>query len=125
MGDAELRQVASGLREHYSLKPSKMLGFTSSGMVLAAKNEAGKVELVAPPPGAEVGERVRVESVFTTGEAGNVPWSDSRVKKYKVWEAMARDLRTSSAGVACWKGEPLVTSAGPCAVDSVFDAQIA
>ena len=64
-GEDEPRQVASGLREHYTLdemngrllcvvcnlKPAKLAGFTSNGMVLASKDSAsGKVELVKPPP---------------------------------------------------------------------------
>ena len=66
------RQIASGLREHYTLeqmqgrrvviianlKPRPLVGFMSAGMVLCATSAEGKVEFVTPPEGAKVGERV-------------------------------------------------------------------
>jgi methionine--tRNA ligase beta chain len=127
------RPVASGLRQHYTLeqmtgkrlivvcnlKEAKMQGFVSTGMVLAAKSSDGaRVELVAPPEGAAIGERVYLEGV--SGES----WPSSRVKNKKVWEAVAPDLRTNDACCACWQGQPLLTSAGPCTVVSLADAQI-
>ena len=64
------RQIASGLRAHYSLeemntgkrvlvvanlKAKKLAGFASHGMVLCAKNaDESKVEFVDPPAGAAV-----------------------------------------------------------------------
>eukprot|EP01083_Nonionella_stella_P092759 259780_1 len=74
-GEGTPRQIASGLRPHYSLeemmgrrllvvsnlKTKKLAGFPSSGMVLCAAEakEDGsgeKVEFVEPPEGAEIGE---------------------------------------------------------------------
>lgn len=57
VGEGPPRQIASGLREHVSLedmhgrlvlvvcnlKPAKLAGFVSNGMVLAAKGADGKV----------------------------------------------------------------------------------
>jgi len=137
IGEASPRQVASGLREHYTLeqmqgrklivvcnlKPAKMMGFISAGMVLAAKSADGKVELVSPPENAVVGERVVVEGLVN--DSSNTPWTESRVKKYKVWENMSKDLKTRTDLVACWQGQPLLTSAGHCTVQSVSDSQIA
>ena len=60
-----------------NLKEAKMVGFTSYGMVLASKSETGKVELVSPPPGAEVGSRVVIEPMIRGGGDNPVvvePW---------------------------------------------------
>jgi methionyl-tRNA synthetase len=131
--DSGPRSIASGLRNYYSLeemhnrmvlvvcnlKSSKMVGFESQGMVLAAKNEDGsKVELVAPPAGSVVGERVVVQ-----GLAGE-PYSSTQVKKKKVWEAVAKDLVTADGGIATWQGASLETSAGPCYVPTLIGAPI-
>jgi methionine--tRNA ligase beta chain len=132
--DSGPRPIASGLRKYYSLedlqdrlvlvvcnlKPSKMVGFESQGMVLAAKGGDGsKVELVDPPPGSVAGERVAVRGL-PPGE----PYSSTQVKKKKVWEAVAKDLATADGGIATWQGKPLETSAGPCSVPTLVGAPI-
>jgi methionine--tRNA ligase beta chain len=125
------REIASGLRDHYSLedmqdrevlvvcnlKAAKIVGFVSNGMVLAAKVD-GKVELIAPPAGAKVGERVFVEGL--SGE----PFTSTQVKKKKTWEAVAKDLKTGEGGVATWDGKVIQTSAGPCKAPSLVGAPI-
>jgi methionine--tRNA ligase beta chain len=127
------REIASGLRGHYSLedmqdrlvlvvcnlKAAKIVGFVSNGMVLAAKSEDGtKVELVTPPEGSPVGERVFIEGL--SGE----PYSSAQVKKKKTWEAAAKDLKTGEGGVATWQGQVIQTSAGPCKAASLEQAPI-
>jgi methionine--tRNA ligase beta chain len=126
------REIASGLREHYSLeemqdrlvlvvcnlKSSKIVGFASNGMVLAAKGEDGKVELITPPDGSVVGERVFIE-----GLSGD-PLTAAQVKKKKTWEAVAKDLKTDEGGVATWQGMAIHTSAGPCKAASLGGAPI-
>jgi methionine--tRNA ligase beta chain len=71
----EVREIASGLRAHFTLeqmtgqrvivvrnlKSRKLAGFASNGMVLCATGEDGKVEFIEPPPGAALGERVTFE----------------------------------------------------------------
>jgi len=106
-----------------NLKEAKMMGFTSYGMVLAAKSESGKVELVTPPESAVVGERVTLEGddVTNIGQA----WSSSRVKKYKVWETVAKDLRTDDQCSACWQGRALAAGGLKCTVPSNSNSQIA
>ena len=102
-----------------NLKASKMVGFESQGMVLAAKSEDGaKVELVDPPIGSKLGERVTVRGL--TGE----PYSSTQVKKKKVWEVVAKDLVTFEGGIATWQGKVLETSTGPCSVPSLVGAPI-
>mmetsp|Transcript_8341 Transcript_8341/g.10848 ORF Transcript_8341/g.10848 Transcript_8341/m.10848 type:complete len:502 (-) Transcript_8341:269-1774(-) len=132
VGEDQPRQIASGLREHYTqdqmdghrvavvcnLKPAKLAGFPSAGMVLAATGANGKVELVTPPEGAAVGERVYVD-----GHVGE-PATAAQVKKKKLMEKVAEDLRTNSDRIACYKGLPILTSAGPLCVGSVENAKI-
>lgn len=133
VGEQSPREIASGLRGHYelsdmqdrmvlvvcNLKAAKIVGFTSNGMVLAAKSEDGKkVELVEPPSGANVGERVFIEGL--TGEAH----SSAQVKKKKIWETVAKDLKTSDEGFASWDGKIISTKAGPCRVASLKNSVI-
>jgi len=134
VGEAEgPRQIASGLRNFYSLedfatkkvlvvcnlKASKIVGFNSNGMVLAAKSADGStVELIEPPKDAQVGERVFVEGC--SGE----PFSSAQVKKKKVMESVAAKLQTGAGGVAQWEGKNLMTSAGPCSAATLVGAPI-
>ena len=127
------REIASGLREHYTLeqmqdkkvlvvcnlKAAKLFDFVSNGMVLAAKSEeSNKVELIEPPADAVIGERVFIEGL--TGE----PISAAQVKKRKTWVAVAKELCTDDAGVATWNGKPIQTKAGPCKAASLAGAPI-
>lgn len=82
-----------------------------------ARPPSSQVELVEPPPGAAVGERVTVEGF--PGE----PDEQLNPKK-KVFEAVQPDLATSAERVACYKGVPLMTSAGPCTAPSVAGGSI-
>lgn len=131
--DSGPRQIASGLRGHYelsdmqdkkvlvvcNLKPAKIAGFSSSGMVLAAKSEDGsKVELISPPEDSAIGERVFIEGL--SGE----PFSPAQVKKRKAWDSMAKNLKTGAHGVATWNGKEILTSAGKCAAASLEGVSI-
>lgn len=120
------REIASGLRDHYkleemqdrevlvvsNLKARKVVGFKSNGMVLAAKTD-DKVALVEPPKGSKVGERVFIEGI--TGE----PMAPNQVDKKKIWDKVAKDLKTGENGVATWDGKELKTSAGVCSAPSI------
>ncbi|KAL7543942.1 hypothetical protein ACHAXR_013336 [Thalassiosira sp. AJA248-18] len=127
------RQIASGLREHYTLegmqdrkvlvvcnlKAAKIVGFSSNGMVLAAKSDDGKhVEIVSPPADAQVGERV-----FIDGLSGE-PLSSTQVKKKKIWDAVSKGLKTGENGVATWDGKEIKTTAGVCSAVSLVGAPI-
>ena len=71
LGDGDVRQVLSGIKEWYSaeelidtqvclvanLKPAKLMGIKSEGMVLAAKDEDGLV-LVRPEKAKKPGTTV-------------------------------------------------------------------
>lgn len=76
-----------------------------------------QVELCEPPAGAAIGERVTVE-----GYSGQ-PDEQLNPKK-KIFEQIQPDLMTNDGLVACYKGVPLMTSAGPVKVASVAGASI-
>ncbi len=129
VGDATgPRQVASGLRKNYSLdqmlnrkvlvvcnlKESKFQGFMSCGMVLAAKSSDGEVvELLSPPEGSKIGERIFLEGYQSYAELRDgIVWDANKIKKFKVWEAVAPGLSTNENGIANWNGNVLQTSVG-------------
>jgi len=119
LGEPEPRTVVSGLVRHVTadqlqgrlvvvlcnLKPAKMRGVESRGMLLCASAETG-VEPLDPPVTAKPGDRVLVEG-YETGQ----PDEQLNPKK-KVWEKLQADLKTSASRVAEWQGNPLMTSEG-------------
>nr|BAN20989.1 tyrosyl-tRNA synthetase [Riptortus pedestris] len=123
LGEAEPRTIVSGLVQYVpenemlnrfvvvlcNLKPAKMRGIESSGMVLCAscEDEQGKkVEPLDPPEGSQPGDRVNVEN-YETGNPDVV-----LNPKKKIWEKLQVDLKTSSTCEAVWQGNPLLTSKG-------------
>lgn len=117
----ETRQIASGLREHYqlpdlegqrvlvlaNLKSRKLVGFPSHGMVLCASKD-DVVEFVEPPADAAIGERVYVQ------ESQGDPATPNQVGKKKMLDLLLPDLKTDGDGTVTYKGDFLMTSAGPC-----------
>jgi len=135
------RQIASGLKAHYSveemigkkvlvlanLKSRKLVGFPSHGMVLCAckygEAEDGSedtVEFVCPPEGADIGDRVICEGF--EGE----PATENQVIKKKILNAVFPDLKVDATGVAVYKGVALKTTIGGefCKADSLKDVPI-
>lgn len=117
------RQVLSGLVKYLSesdllnqkvlvccnLKPAKMRGMDSFGMLLAAEKDE-KVTLVQPPVDAPIGEKVTVEGfpgepqIQIDGKKADAP----------LFAAVFDELRSDSKGIVCYKGVPLMTSKGAC-----------
>lgn len=136
VGNGDIRQIASGIKSFYSsdvllgrkvlvvcnLKESKFQGFMSYGMILAAKSEDGQlVELVDPPIGSLVGERVFI----TPNQSLPEPFNSSKMKKMKVWESLISPfLKTNNDGVLCWKDFEVSTSIGYCSVKSLVQAAV-
>merc|ERR1712232_1222303 len=84
-------------------------GVTSYGMVLCAKSADKKVvELLEVPDKCQVGDRVLPKGVPTTWEASQ----PAAVKEYKIWESVAKDLKSDAKRVACFAGAPLTTAKG-------------
>jgi len=71
-----------------------------------------QVEFLDPPAGAKIGERVTVEGF--SGEPDEV-----MNPKKKIFETVQPDLLTNAEGLACYKGVPLMTSAGPVRAPTV------
>jgi methionyl-tRNA synthetase len=132
VGEAQPRTVVSGLVKYIpeaemqgrrvvlvcNLKPATMRGVRSEAMVLAATSADGAgVELVEPPEGAAVGERVAVEGFPGEPDAQLPP-------KKKVWEAVQPELATDGARRACYRGAPLATAAGACTVRTIVGGSI-
>ncbi|KAL1503040.1 hypothetical protein AB1Y20_011108 [Prymnesium parvum] len=129
VGEAEPREIASGLRSYYAtaeeltgrsvlvvcnLKPAKLAGFASDGMVLCASNaDRSTVAFVEPPLDSVPGDRVLCEGLEAVP-----PASANRVKKKKLMEKAAEELKTVGT-IATYKGMPLRTAAGVCKSPSV------
>ena len=93
-------------------------------MVLCAKNTDAdgkdqKVEFVAPPDGAEVGERIGLEGLEMVDAI-----SPAQVQKQKIWEAIQPKFSTSGSCVAMFEGKPMTTAAGALSAPSVADGAI-
>jgi methionine--tRNA ligase beta chain len=101
-----------------NLKPAKLKGILSAGMVLAASNDDHtQVEVLDPPAGAKPGERVTFAGV--TGE----PDAQLNPKK-KIFEEVKPHLRTNADRVAQFKDIPFMTSAGPCTVATLASSSL-
>ncbi|KAL5290406.1 YARS family protein [Megaselia abdita] len=88
-----------------NLKPSKMRGILSEGMVLCTSNEDhSEVEPILLPATAQPGDRISVEGFSGTPDEQLNP-------KKKVWEKLQVDLKTNSDGIAVWKDNFLLTPA--------------
>merc|ERR1712194_411793 len=85
-----------------NLKPKKLAGFPSNGMVLCASNaDHSKVLIVEPPAGAKVGDRVSF---------GNLA-----MEKKKLWPK-AQPGFTTKGGICIYKDQPFHVPAGQCTV---------
>jgi len=99
-----------------NLKPAKMRGIESEGMVLCAVSgaeENKRLELINPPENSQVGEMVCVENY-------EKPLPDIQLKsksQQDVWKRVSAELMTNDDGeVVYGKGNKcrLITTAGPC-----------
>ncbi|XP_028157508.1 tyrosine--tRNA ligase, cytoplasmic [Ostrinia furnacalis] len=118
LGEAEPRTVVSGLVNFVpieemqnrdvvvlcNLKPAKMRGIESKGMVLCASvDEPKQVEPLLPPQDSKPGERILVEG-YESGEPDEV-----LNPKKKVWEKLQVDLKTNDNLFAVWQNNKLVS----------------
>ncbi|XP_053310752.1 tyrosine--tRNA ligase, cytoplasmic [Spea bombifrons] len=122
VGEENPRTVVSGLVQYVSpdellgrhvvvlcnLKPQKMRGVESQGMLLCASREGEQkeVEPLDPPEGSAPGERVYIEG-HETGE----PEGELKPKK-KVFEKLQADFKISDDLCARWKGKNFLTKLG-------------
>ena len=136
VGDGVPIQVVSGLAGVYSvealqgrlvlllvnLKPAKLAGVKSAGMVLAAVS-GDATELLEPPQSARVGERVTFPPL--TAHASDGPLLTVRVNE-KVQAEVLPQLHIDERGVACFGAQhtPFTTSAGVVTVPSIRAALV-
>jgi len=133
LGEPSPRTVVSGLVDFVpedkmlnrlvvvlcNLKPAKMRGVESCGMVLcSSRAEPKEVEPLNVPEGSAPGDRVVVE-----GEKEGMPDEVLNPKK-KVWEKLSEDLKVSSEGFAQWQGNDLITPKGKITCCAVKGAPI-
>ncbi|NXL60865.1 SYYC protein, partial [Chordeiles acutipennis] len=134
VGEPEPRTVVSGLVQFVpkeqlqdrlvvllcNLKPQKMRGVESQGMVLCASSagEPRQVEPLDPPPGCCAGERVYVE-----GYEGGEPDDELKPKK-KVFEKLQADFCISEDCVAQWKQRNFITKLGRVSCKSLKGGSI-
>lgn len=127
------RQVCSGLYQHLTpdemsglcvvvcnLKPAKMAGVESQGMVMCASG-GGKFELLRPPVGAKVGEQVTFEGVAPCKKG-----APNSMAKKKVVPNIIKDggLKTTAGCEASWRGHLMMTSGGVVKVPSLAESPI-
>ncbi|KRY82699.1 Tyrosine--tRNA ligase, cytoplasmic [Trichinella pseudospiralis] len=128
VGENEPRTVVSGLAQHYhvedlcdrfvvvlcNLKPAKLRGILSNGMVLCASSESPRrVQLIEPPEGSSPGDVIYAEGIVRCPD-------DVLNPKKKVWEKIQEDLRTSDSGEPIWKDSILRTNRGPLKKSSLL-----
>mmetsp|Transcript_2665 Transcript_2665/g.9319 ORF Transcript_2665/g.9319 Transcript_2665/m.9319 type:complete len:409 (-) Transcript_2665:76-1302(-) len=139
VGEGAPRQILSGLRPYYSaddltgrtilvvcnLKPRKMVGLESHGMVLCANNaDRSVVEFVAVPDGAQPGDRLVAAGLDTEGAVPDAAVNPA--KKKNAWTSSVDGLRTREEdGVACWEGHELQVNGQPCRAPNVKGGAIA
>jgi methionyl-tRNA synthetase len=106
--------VCAGLRKHFTpeeivgktavlvanLKPAKLRGIESHGMLLAADGEGGKLSL-ANPEGAQPGDAVT---------AAGIPAEPKAQITIKDFDKVSLSV---SAGKVTYSGKPLATAKGP------------
>lgn len=114
VGESKPRTIISGLVKHVpiekmenrlvcvmcNLKPIKMRGITSEGMVMCAST-LDKVEVLLPPPNSVAGDLVHCDGYERKPDAQLNP-------KKKIFETVVVDLLTNDDLIACYKRSPLI-----------------
>lgn len=135
VGEAEPRTVVSGLVQFVpkeelqdrlvvvlcNLKPQKMRGVESQGMLLCASIEGinRQVEPLDPPAGSAPGERV-----FVKGYEKGQPDEELKPKK-KVFEKLQADFKISEECIAQWKQTNFMTKLGSISCKSLKGGTLA
>jgi aminoacyl tRNA synthase complex-interacting multifunctional protein 1 len=100
-----------------NLKPAKMRGIMSEGMIMCGSTPE-KVEIIEPPAGVVKGDRITVEGFPGSPDALLNP-------KKKIWEQVQPDLRITAEGLAAYKGQPWkIGGKGTCSVPTLRDVMI-
>jgi len=131
LGEGKTRTIVSGLVKHVpisamrdrvavfmcNLKPAKMRGVLSEGMIMCAVSET-KTEILVPPTDSVVGDKVICAKFPGTPDGQLNP-------KKKIWETLKPDVRTNADRVATFKGaEFTIEGKGQVVAPTLADAQI-
>lgn len=131
VGEERPRTIVSGLVKHVSLeqmqdrlaifacnlKPAKMRGILSEGMIICAITPE-KVEILEVPSEAAIGERVTCDGFPGEPDVQLNP-------KKKIWEQVQPDLRVDLNGVPGYKGASFTISGkGICKAPTMKDCPI-
>merc|ERR1712062_927547 len=130
-GEGKNRTVVSGLVKSYTLeemqdrvgiflinlKPAKMRGVLSEGMIMCASSPE-KVETLEVPAGATIGDRVECLAYPGPSDAQLNP-------KKKHWEAIQKDLMVTADGTASYKGDAFtIVGKGKCTAPTMRECII-
>ena len=122
------RTIVSGLRNHLeiedligkyvlvlcNLKPRKLRGILSYGMVLCASNEDHSVVELLTPSTAEGEDNSEIVGQKVNIEGYDMSQPDKMLNpKKKFWEQCEKDFSSNLEGIACYKGIPLLFNGIP------------
>lgn len=109
-----------------NMKPKKLAGIMSEGMVLCSGNaDHTVVELMRPHADSVIGERVTLEDESLFGAAG-LPQEPQPIlnPKRKVEPKLLEKLATNGERQGLFDSKKLVTKAGPILSKTLADARI-
>ena len=96
-----------------NLKSRKLADFQSNGMVLCASTpDKSSIELIRPPEGSKVGERIQLRGNPILGQALTQEARPVLNPKKKYFERLIEKLDTNENGEATYDGVLLETSTG-------------
>jgi tRNA-binding EMAP/Myf-like protein len=106
-----------------NLKPKKLGGVPSEGMVLCA-SDGTKTELMRPPAGCAIGERIQLDGNPIDGAP--LPQESAAVlnPKKKVEGKLLDVLKTNGKKEGCFNGIRLLTSKGPIKSATLGNASV-
>jgi hypothetical protein len=108
-----------------NLKPKRLGGVMSNGMVMCAGNNDIGFEIIRPPPGSKIGERLQLEGNPINGApVSQNPGAAQLNPKKKIEGGFLPLLKTDSEGNCQFNGLNLVTAAGKVKVPSLKNAPI-
>ena len=138
-GEGKIRTIVSGLQPYVTLeemladkiivfanmKPKKLAGIMSEGMVLCASNaDHTAVELMRPHNDSAVGERVTLEgSLFGPDGLSSAPEPILNPKR-KIEPKFLEKLVTNGEREGLYDGKKLVTAAGPIVAKTLANGRI-
>lgn len=135
----KLRLIGSGLQQHIpltqmteglvmvfvNLKPRKLADIMSEGMVMCASNaEHTHIELMRPPEGSVVGERIQLEGNPVLGAPLNNSYEAVLNPKKKYAERFLPLLKTNETREGTYNGVRLTTSKGYITCQTLANSSI-